>query len=172
MIAADVAPGRNRLFRFMQWPGYDAGLWRRTLAAATGREKLTAVPMIRGSDRSAVAVRAATENAQRSGVGSVVEFERLDALRADPKSPNGWLVTNPPYGVRLGDEAGTKALMTQFARTLTQRFPGWRLALLAPARFERLAGIELLGGPRTTNGGLRVQILTGVVPVQEPQMDN
>lgn len=172
MIAADVAPGRNRPFRFMQWPGYDAGLWQRTLTAAKAREKLAAATMIRGSDRSAAAIRAATDNAQRSGVGSVVQFERLDALRADPKSPTGWLVTNPPYGVRLGDEAETHALMTAFARTLTQRFAGWRLALLAPARFERLAGIRLLAGPRTTNGGLRVQILTGVVPVRERQVDN
>ena len=165
MIAANIAPGRNRRFRFMQWPGHDAGLWRRTLAAATGRENLAAVPIIRGSDRSAAAIRAATENAQRAGVGSAVQFERLDALRADPRSPTGWLVSNPPYGVRLGDEVETQALMAQFAGTLRQRFGGWRLALLAPARFERLAGIPLLAGPRTTNGGLRVQILTGVVPV-------
>lgn len=172
MIAAQVAPGGNRAFRFMQWPGYDAGLWQRTLTAAKGREKLAAVTAIRGSDRSAAAVRAATENAQRSGVGSIVQFERLDALRADPHLPAGWLVTNPPYGVRLGDEAETKALMAAFARMLTQRFAGWRIALLAPARFQRLAGIQLLAGPRTTNGGLRVQILTGVVPLKESETDN
>jgi putative N6-adenine-specific DNA methylase len=172
MIAAGIAPGRNRRFRFMQWPGYDAGLWRRILTSATERETLAAVPIIHGSDRSAAAIRAATENAQRSGIGSAVQFERLDALRADPPSPSGWLVTNPPYGVRLGDEGETKALMAQFARALAHRFGGWRLALLAPARFEPLGGIQLHAGPRTTNGGLRVQILTGVVPDQVRQTDN
>ena len=164
MMAARIAPGRNRQFRFMQWPKFEPGVWKQLLAAARRREKPDAVPAILGSDRSAAAVRAATENAQRAGVAGAVRFERVDALRVEPVLPPGWLVSNPPYGVRLGDADEARTLMNQFGQRLRQTFGGWHLGLLAPAKFERLNGILLESGLRTTNGGLRVQVVTGLVP--------
>jgi putative N6-adenine-specific DNA methylase len=162
MMAARMAPGRKRRFQFMHWPGYDAAEWKRVHSAATKSEDLTLVPPIHGSDRSAAAMRAATENAERAGVAGVVHFQRQDALRADAVAPVGWLVSNPPYGVRLGDAGETKSLLKAFGQRLIQRFGGWHIGLLAPDR-GRLPGLALQAGPRTTNGGLRVQVLTGTV---------
>lgn len=172
MIAGRIAPGRHRPFRFMQWPKFESGAWKQVLAAAKRREKLDSVPAILGSDRSAASIRAATENAERAGVSGVVRFERVDALSVEPVLPPGWLVSNPPYGVRLGDADEARTLMTQFGQRLRQRFGGWQLGLLAPARFERLRGIGLESGPQTTNGGLRVQVLTGVVPTEQGHKTN
>ena len=172
MIAAGIAPGKSRRFRFMNWPGFRPQDWQRSHAAAVGSENLDAVPLIQGSDRSAAAIRAATANAERAGVAGVIQFQRLDALRADAVGATGWLVSNPPYGVRLGDADETRLLMTEFGRRLRQRFGGWRLGLLAPARFGRMPGLSLEAGPRTTNGGLRVQVLTGSVPSLQGQADN
>ena len=169
MIAARIAPGRNRQFRFRQWPKFEPGIWKQLLAAAKRREKLDAVPVILGSDRAAAAIRAATENAERAGVSDAVKFDRVDALRAEPVLPAGWLVSNPPYGVRLGDADEARFLMAHFGQRLRQLFGGWHLGLLAPAKFERLPGIHLEPGPRTTNGGLRVQVLTGRVPSRQGQ---
>ena len=172
MIAARIAPGRNRPFRFMQWPKFEPGVWKQLLSAAKRREKLDSVPDILGSDRSAAAIRAATENAERAGVANAVRFERVDALGVEPVLAPGWLVSNPPYGVRLGDAVEARTLMTQFGQRLRQLFGGWHLVLLAPAKFERLPGITLEPGPRTTNGGLRVQVLTGLVPTGQGRKDN
>lgn len=172
MIAARIAPGGNRQFRFMEWPKFEASIWKQLLAAAKRREKRDVVPVILGSDRSAAAIRAATENAERAGVSGAVRFERVDALRVEPVLPPGWLVSNPPYGVRLGDADEVRTLMTQFGQRLRQLFGGWHLVLLAPAKFERLPGITLEPGPRTTNGGLRVQVLTGLVPTGQGRKDN
>lgn len=172
MIAARIAPGRNRTFRFMQWPKFEPGVWKQLLAAAKRREKLESVPPILGSDRSAAAVRAATDNAERAGVSRAIVFERVDALHVDPVLAPGWLVSNPPYGVRLGDAEEARSLMTQFGQRLRHFFAGWHLALLAPARFERFPGIHLESGLRTTNGGLRVQVLTGLVPPGQGQKAN
>jgi putative N6-adenine-specific DNA methylase len=172
MIAARIAPGRSRQFRFMQWPKFEPGVWKQLLSAAKRREKLDAVPGIFGSDRSAAAIRAATENTERAGLSGVVRFDRVDALRVEPVLTPGWLVSNPPYGVRLGDADDARFLMTQFGSRLRELFGGWHLGLLVPAKFERLPGIPLEPGPRTTNGGLRVQVLTGLVPTGQGRKDN
>ena len=163
MIAARMAPGRNREFRFRHWPAHDAAEWKRVHGAARSGERPGSVPPITGSDRSAAAVRAATDNAERAGVTRMVRFEKEDALQLDGGPTPGWVVTNPPYGVRLGDSGESRRLMSRFGSTLQSRFAGWHVALLAPAPLERAIRIPLQPGFRTTNGGLKVQLLAGLV---------
>lgn len=164
LIAAGVAPGRHRAFRFMNWPGHDQSEWQRVHSAALRSENRGPMPVIRGSDRSASAIRAASDNAARAGVTGLVQFEKRDALRIEPDSPSGWVVSNPPYGVRLGDAGEAGRLLSRLGDRLRGRFGGWRIGLLAPAQVERVLGIPLETKFRTTNGGLRVQCLTGIVP--------
>ena len=163
MIAARMAPGRNRDFRFMQWPGFDAAEWKRIHAAALGRQQPRSVPPIVGSDRSAAAIRAAEDNAQRAGVASLLHFEKSDALQRDGGRAPGWVVTNPPYGVRLGDSGESRRLLARFGDVLERQFADWHVALLAPAQLQRAMQIRLEPRFGTTNGGLRVQLLAGAV---------
>ena len=163
MIAARMAPGRNREFRFMKWPGYDAAEWKRLHSSALSRQQPGSVPLIVGSDRSAAAVRAAEDNAQRAGVSSFVQFAKEDALNLDGGETPGWVVTNPPYGVRMGDSDESRRLLARFGDALQSRFAGWHVALLAPAQLQRAMQIPLQPAFRTTNGGLRVQLLAGAV---------
>jgi 23S rRNA G2445 N2-methylase RlmL len=81
-----------------------------------------------------------------------------------PAEP-GWIVSNPPYGVRLGNRADSRRLMSEFGDHLREEFGGWYIALLAPPQSERLLGFPLDTRLKTTNGGLRVHVLTGTVPV-------
>ncbi len=164
LLAARIAPGRNRSFRFMQWPGYDPSEWQRVLAAAVRREKPDGIPTITGTDRSAAAIRAATENAERAGVTRFVRLEKQDALGIVAGAGPGWVVTNPPYGVRLGDASESRRLMARFGDTLRQRFNGWRIALMAPPQLDRALGIPVRPELQTTNGGLRIVFLAGEIP--------
>ena len=163
LIAARMAPGRNREFRFMQWPRFDAAEWKRVYAAALSREQPGSVPPILGSDRSAAAIRAAEDNARRAGVEAFVRFEKADALSIEGGPTPGWVVSNPPYGVRLGDSGESRRLLARFGDTLESRFTGWQVALLAPAQLQRAMRVPLEPGFRTTNGGLRVHLLAGLV---------
>jgi putative N6-adenine-specific DNA methylase len=164
LIAARIAPGRNRGFRYMKWPGYDASEWRRVLASAVRGERPDGVPAMVGTDRSAAAIRAATDNAGRAGVTGMVRFEKQDAMAITAGDSPGWVVTNPPYGVRLGDASESRRLMAQFGDTLRRRFYGWRVAVMAPPQLDRALGIPLNAELRTTNGGLRIAFLVGVIP--------
>lgn len=164
LMSAEISPGKNRSFQFMHWPDFDAAQWKQVLAESNSRVRHDSGVSIIGSDRTAAALRAARENAERAGVSDMLRFEKADAERLAAGQPVGWLVSNPPYGVRLGDRAESQRLLSRFGQRLRDEFAGWRIAILAPAGAERLVGFPLETRLKTTNGGLRVQVLVGTVP--------
>jgi putative N6-adenine-specific DNA methylase len=165
MIAARIAPGRSRSFRFTEWPGHDDNAWQRILSRARDNEITTPEGLaIIASDQGASAIRATTANAERARVAGMIQVERkpLSALNPPPGRP-GWIITNPPYGVRLGDEPDLRKLYASLREILFTRFTGWRVgALLGPSRAAAVLGLpdERL---RTTNGGIAVRFLAGEV---------
>jgi putative N6-adenine-specific DNA methylase len=158
MIARNIPPGRHRTFSFERWPEVSAA--NVAAARARGEEGISraVLPPIWGSDRDAGAIRAAQENADRAGVAQDILFERkaISEVKAPSGSP-GTLLTNPPYGVRVGEERGLRDLYQRFADVLRNEFGGWRIGLLVPPR-------GLIEGLRighewsldTSNGGIRV----------------
>jgi putative N6-adenine-specific DNA methylase len=165
-MARRIAPGANRTFAVERWPGVPEGLGREVraeLATAT----LTAAPgAILGSDRDAGAIEAARGNAVRAGVSDDVALA-VHALSAAPipSHERGWIVTNPPYGVRVGESGRVRDLWAQLGKVLRTRAPGWQVALLSPDQaLERQLGIPLRLAARTTNGGIPVRIMVGQVP--------
>jgi putative N6-adenine-specific DNA methylase len=169
LLAANIAPGRDRDFAFMRWPGFDRASWDQVHSAAIRGERRAQRPPILGSDRSAAAVRAAVDNATRAGVTDLVKFEKRDAEQLAAIGDVGWIVSNPPYGVRLGSAREANQLMSRFGQTLRQRFGGWHVALLASKSSDAAVGFSLETRLRTTNGGLPVQALAGIVPVNQRQ---
>jgi putative N6-adenine-specific DNA methylase len=88
-----------------------------------------------------------------------------------PPGP-GWLVTNPPYGKRVGEEAALRDLWARLGQWARVRCPGWQAAVLAPdAALGRQLGLPLRPALRTANGGLPVQVLAGTVPRSPARAD-
>jgi 23S rRNA G2445 N2-methylase RlmL len=74
-------------------------------------------------------------------------------------------VTNPPYGVRVGEAAKLRDLYARFGQVLRTRFSGWALALMsANPRLESELRLPLTERLRTRNGGIAVRVLTADVP--------
>jgi putative N6-adenine-specific DNA methylase len=165
MIARRIAPGARREFAFSHWPRFDAALWTRMLEKAKERELPRAPVPILASDRDAGAVEAAVANAERAGVSADIEITRcaVSAI-APPASPRGWLVTNPPYGVRVGDKKALRDLYAQLGNVARRSCAGWTIALLsASTELERQLKVPLTAAARTRNGGVPVRIVTGTV---------
>ena len=76
-------------------------------------------------------IDAARGNAKRALLNQIVEFEACDALDAEAPAEAGLLVTNPPYGERLGEEVETLLLYRRFGRQLKAHFSGWQVGILA-----------------------------------------
>jgi len=117
-------PGARRRFAFEQWPIHDRGVYADWLARARAVPKLSgALPPWQafGSDASSEALRAAQHNAHAAGVADACRFIHADFEQAASQIPTGALVvTNPPYGVRLG-RAGLDRALARFERLLLAR---------------------------------------------------
>lgn len=172
LIARRRPPGILRTFAFMQWPEYDGVLWTSLCDRARTNERIsTGIPIV-ASDRDAGATDAARSNAERAGVGGDIEI-RTQAI-SDLQAPAdfGYLVTNPPWGQRVGDEDRLRDLYARLGQVARNRLPGWRMVILMPegSRLGKAAQLPLTPSLRTVSGGIPVAVLTGSVPGKLPEL--
>jgi putative N6-adenine-specific DNA methylase len=163
LMARGVPPGRARRFAFMDWPNFDAALWQ-SLVETRHAASLPASPIF-ASDRDAGAIEAARANAERAGVADLIEFSRRAVSSIAPPPGPGWIVTNPPYGVRVKENQDLRNLYARFGQVLGARCPGWNVAMLsAHPLLHRSVGLDFDQGLPLVNGGLRVRLVKARVP--------
>lgn len=100
MLAANVAPGKRRVFGFERWKDYDGALWSQIKADALKAERRFEGRIL-CSDLDQHAVNIAEQNAKRAGVERMIDFRIMDFFDSTPPTDNGTLLFNPPYGERL-----------------------------------------------------------------------
>lgn len=156
LLASRRAPGLGRRFAFEGWPGHDAGRAERLRAHLAAQIRAPPAP-IHASDRNGGAVRLARKNAEAAGVADHLRLARNDAAALIPPPGPGLCAVNPPYGLRLGEDAedAWKALAA-----LLPRLSGWGLSVLAPARsLEKVLARDPEEALAVRNGGLRCRLL-------------
>jgi len=169
LIARKIAPGLRhgggtRDFAFFRWPEFDTGRWDAIVADARGGVLPSAAAPILASDRDAGAISAAIANAERAGVTEDIEFSEQALSAIEPPETPGWLITNPPYGVRVGDRDRLRNLYAQLGNVARRKLNGWNLALLsADESLDQQVGIPLETVLATKNGGISVRVLRGIV---------
>lgn len=163
MRARRIAPGRHRTFQFMQWPSFDAVAWERLVKGADS-DVIDRCPPLLAFDRDDGAVAATLANATTAGVAGQINVERRAASDLVLPSTAGWIVSNPPYGARVGGP-DVRDLYDRFGDVLRERARGWHVALLAsrdtPVTRLKLPLVPML---ETTNGGIPVAVQSGTVP--------
>jgi putative N6-adenine-specific DNA methylase len=134
LMALDMAPGIKRKFAFENLKNFDAAAWGKIKAAAQQRIKPASPMPIFGSDSDFRAVRAARQNLETSGLSNVVQVQQLDVLESPapalPEGVTGILLSNPPYGERIGEEDALAELYPQLAASLKRNFAGWNAFFL------------------------------------------
>ncbi len=164
-MARRIAPGRDREFAFQDWPEFDANAWRSLVDDARSAELREAPAPISAADRDPGAIEAARANAKRAGVANDVAFEVAPISALDSAERGGWVVTNPPYGVRVGERDRLRNLYAQLGNVLRQNLAGWNVALLtADRRLEAQIGLALAERFATRNGGIPVRLMVGALP--------
>lgn len=162
MMARNIAPGVRRAFAFQKWPDHDAASWTRLVDEASGGEKETTHAIIVASDRDAGAVEAAKANAERAGVASDIKVEQRTVSAVEFPAEKGWIVTNPPYGLRVGESAPLRDLYATLGKILRREASGYLLALLsADRKLEGQLKLDLREVFRTSNGGIPVHLVIG-----------
>jgi putative N6-adenine-specific DNA methylase len=178
MIAVRKAPQIHRKkgeFYFEWLTGFDRELWRATQDRVRA-EKLEAPPApVVASDIDAAYVEMARKSALKARVEKYIQFDTARFQDVAPPAERGLLVSNLPYGDRIGSsEGGIRQLYEEVGDTLKQKFSGWQAVILAataspykaiglkPSRTIALMNgsipckllfFELYAGSRRTNPG-------------------
>lgn len=179
LLATGRPPFANRNFACDEWPAVTPakGAARPRVGAPVGRAPAGRTPAGRapaggpparpaplparvpivGSDHHLPTVQTALQNAKRAGVSIRVEHRELEDIQ--PPAVVGTVVSNLPWGERLGEQVG--GVYTTFGRVMRERFASWRVVFVTSD--NRLAKrvderVECLA--RFKNGGIPVGVWT------------
>jgi putative N6-adenine-specific DNA methylase len=128
MIASNQAPGLNRNFGFMAWKSFDNILF--STIKKTYMDQVTKKDFLKiyGSDKDLRAIRVSKKNLTLAGFENSVQLVCKQFSEITPPYSEGVLVTNPPYGERIGEELDSA--YPEWATSLKQSFAGWRTYFL------------------------------------------
>ena len=160
MMSLNIAPGLRRHFAFENLKTFDRIEWLRlhknAEAAVLPRE---ALPLF-GSDIDPAMVRAAGLNLRAAGLFDCVRLMEADFLNVDPPTERGFIVSNPPYGVRMGSEEDLGPFYKEMGDNLKQHFPGWTVYLLsADPEMPKRIGLQTTRRIPLYNGPLECRLL-------------
>ncbi len=158
-VALDRAPGLDRTFAFERLKSFRALAWADIRSAAEARVKPAEAMPIYGYDRDEHAVRASRRNLQQAGFGNVVQVDRSDLLDLDAPASAGIMLTNPPYGERIGEQEELAAFYPELGSVLKRRWAGWQCFFFtADLRLPKLVGLKPSRKTPLFNGPLECRL--------------
>ena len=128
LIASNQAPGLNRDFGFMAWKNFDKTLFATIKTSYLDKVTKKDFLKIYGSDKDLRAIRVSKKNLTLAGFENSVQLVCKQFSEITPPYNEGVLVTNPPYGERIGEELDSA--YPEWASSLKKSFAGWRTYFL------------------------------------------
>lgn len=162
-IALNIAPGlsggRLRSFSLEKLREFDSALWNQLVEEARAAQRPRNIDHIFGSDLYGDQLKHARENLVANALGECVHLKQANITEISAPAPEGVIVTNPPYGERIGDATALQALYPQLGDVLKQRFAGWR-AYFFSGDANLPKGVRLSASKRTPlfNGKLECRL--------------
>ncbi|MGL4483543.1 MAG: THUMP domain-containing class I SAM-dependent RNA methyltransferase [Anaerovoracaceae bacterium] len=151
MIGRNIAPGLKRNFAAETWNCIDKSLWEEERKLAKESIKSSAEMLygwknhslnsknleknnlnefcIFGYDINKMAIEACKENAKAAGVDADISFRVQDVSKLDRVADEGIIVTNPPYGERIGDMKEIEIVYNSIKKFCAEN-PDWSLFLI------------------------------------------
>ncbi|MGH1431568.1 MAG: bifunctional 23S rRNA (guanine(2069)-N(7))-methyltransferase RlmK/23S rRNA (guanine(2445)-N(2))-methyltransferase RlmL [Neptuniibacter sp.] len=173
MMAADIAPGLQRKrFGFSRWNGHQRQLWDDLIAEAQSRKAKGILDLniqLFGRDQDSKVLRSARQNAERAGVLEYIDFEtcRIEELdRSKLPAGEGVMITNPPYGERLGETQQLMFLYRHLGDKLKEQFAGWTAVIFTSnPDLCKVTGLRAEKQYKLFNGALESRLF--VYPISE-----
>ena len=125
LMAGRMAPGIGRQFAFEKLLSFEAR-WLNDLRSQLHAEEVRPqAGLIHAADHSAHAITSITANLAVAGISDAVTLRHGDMLQLPPPAESGLLVTNPPYGHRMGEIETLKTFYPRLGDYLKKYFCGW-----------------------------------------------
>lgn len=175
LMAADIAPNIKReRWGFSNWLGHVPALWKKLHAEAEQRAAagLAKPPLwIRGYEADPRLIQPGRNNVERAGLSDWVKIYQGEVGSFEPRpdqNQKGLVISNPPYGERLGDEASLLYLYQNLGERLRQACLGWEAAVFtgAPELGKRM-GLRSHKQYAFWNGALPCKLLLIKVQVEQ-----
>lgn len=131
LICKNIAPGLYRSFPSEDWELIDKSQWKEERVKARKAIKHDAEVKIYAADIDSRAVTAARENADRAGVPDCIDFNKGNITELQAGEKGGIIITNPPYGARIGDQKQIKEIYN-FLKKFYAENPTWSLFMITP----------------------------------------
>jgi putative N6-adenine-specific DNA methylase len=159
MMAVNQPPGMKRTFGFQKLTSFDESLWKKIKSEAMNKMKPIEFLDIYGSDMDLRAVRVARHNLKVAGLEEVAKVMQSDFTKLEPPTSKGTLVTNPPYGQRIGEDEDLKEVYPVWAKHMKESFGGWNTYFLT-ADLEMPKDMRLKPSKKTPlyNGALECRL--------------
>lgn len=158
LIGANIAPGLRRHFSAEKWPVIPAGLWAQAREEAGDLIKCDADFRVLGYDQDAEVLKLARHHAARAGVEHLTDFHKqpLSELRSHKKY--GYIICNPPYGERMGEEKEVQQLYRHMGNVFKEVGEGtWSFNVITSMEdFERHIGTRANKKRKLYNGRIKV----------------
>ena len=137
MIGLNIAPGLSRSFASQKWEQLSPALWKKEKAEAFSSIRNDVSLSLMGYDIDPKAVAAAVDNAAQAGLSEDIRFRRLPFEKLDISRDYGIIITNPPYGKRIGTQPALQEIYRALGAFFQKR-PTWSLYLITADRdFEK-----------------------------------
>ena len=170
ILSLNIAPGAYRQsFSLEKWQGHDAEIWSRVRTEADNSKLFVNKDhnvKFFGYDSSKENIKKAISNARNSGLENLIHFEKRnlyqfslpDENKLSPESC--FLITNPPYGERLGEAESLKYLYKCLGRKIKANCNQWQVSIFSN-NIELLDQINIPVVSRTKlfNGPLKCQLV-------------
>ena len=165
MMAANMAPGllrhnTGRHFGFYHWKQFETQQWDGILNDAEEKKQkgLRSLPVICGSDNSEELVGLTRKNIKDAGLPSFIKISLQDAsTNLTPCAEGaGLIVSNPPYGKRIGQVQLLRTLYHRFGQQLKANFDGWTVGIITTEQeLAKSLGLRAFRKNTLFNGALK-----------------
>ncbi|MEW9094310.1 MAG: class I SAM-dependent RNA methyltransferase [Clostridiaceae bacterium] len=154
MIGKNIAPGLNRSFVSEQWEIISQDLWediRKHARNSINNKEFR----IMASDFNGRVLKTAMENAKKAGVGDCIAFQKMDMRELSSKKKYGFIITNPPYGERIGELKEVERLYKAMGEVF-EKLQDWSyFVITSHNEFEKLFGKKSDKNRKLYNGRLK-----------------
>jgi 23S rRNA G2445 N2-methylase RlmL len=162
LIARRQAPGLLRdNFGFLHLLDTDPRAWQKEVfAARTAVRPAADMPVIRATDHDPNTLRLAKANAERAGVADLIQFEQADYRETSIPDGSAWVVLNPEYGVRMGDEENLEEHYREIGQWFKSLNTGGKgLIITGNISLSKRFGLKLSGKHTLYNGAIECRLL-------------
>lgn len=154
LIGRNIAPGLNREFVSESWPNMKKEMWDSLREEARGLINNEEFKIL-GSDVDYRVLNTAKENIKLAGLEDYIYIQKLPVQEFSTKKKYGCIITNPPYGERLGEIKEVNKLYKDMGRIFKELDTWSVFVITSHPEFQKHYGKKATKNRKLYNGTIQ-----------------